>query len=356
MEQENKTTAAIELVQNPVIKHRITEIGKSVTKRIEDLNLSKIIVTDDNIQVIKKLRAELNKENAEFEGQFKLVETAYLAPLKDVKDLKKEQISDVYKNADDLLKDSISKCEMIRKTEKRNNVVAYFEELCQSEKIDFIQFDQLGIEINLSTTEKSYKEKVNEYITKVTDDLLLIRANEFEAEIMVEYKTTLNVAQAITKVVNRKEAEKVEAERIKQQAIQNRKTALLKVGLVYDSFTQSYVLGKYSITLNDVESLSKDEFTSEYVKIDLALKAEKEVEKLQKEALKTNENYTVAFVAEKPIEQLKQEVTPVAILTAPVIIEPEKQLIVEFQVTASRAKLDLLKAFLITNEITYKNI
>jgi hypothetical protein len=356
MEQENKTTAAIELVQNPIIKHRITEIGKSVTKRIEELNLSKIIVTDDNIQVIKKLRAELNKENSEFESQFKLVETAYMAPLKDVKDLKKEQISDVYKNADDLLKEQISKCELIRKNEKKSAVMAYFEELCQSEKIDFIKFDQLGIEINLSTTEKSYKEKVNEYITKVTDDLLLIRANEFEAEIMVEYKESLNVAQAITKVVNRKEAEKVEAERIKQQAISNRKAALLKLGMVYDEFSKSYFFNQITISISDVESISKEEFTTIFVKAETEIKALIEAERLRKEAQKPVENYEVAYVAEKPIEQPMPEAIHTTIFLAPVVVESEKQLIVEFQVTASRAKLDLLKTFLITNEITYKNI
>ena len=76
-------------------------------------------------------------------------------------------------------------------------------------KIDFIPFEKLGLEINLSTTEKAYKERVNDYITKVTDDLLLIRANEFEAEIMVEYKAFFKrFSQSITKVVARKEAEK----------------------------------------------------------------------------------------------------------------------------------------------------
>jgi hypothetical protein len=89
-----------------------------------------------------------------------------------------------------------------------------------------------------------------------------------------------------------------------------------------------------------------------------------EAERVRKEAeaakvvdtQKPVDNYTVAYVAEKPIEKPIEQPISAPILSAPVTVEPEKLLLVEFQVTASRAKLELLKQFLITNEITYKNI
>jgi hypothetical protein len=113
-----------------------------------------------------------------------------------------------------LLKDKIASVEERIKGEKKAVIVQYFNELCASEKIDFISFDRTGIEILLSTTEKAYKEKCNEFVSKVLEDVALIASTDFEAEALVEYKKTLNVSQSIITVKNRKAAEKAEQERI----------------------------------------------------------------------------------------------------------------------------------------------
>ena len=163
-----------------------------------------------------------------------------------------------------------------------------------------------------------------------------------------------------------KKLKKVEAERIRQQAIINRKSALLGLGMIYDEFTKSYLFNQIAVTANEIETLTKDEFTTLFVKTEGEIKVlsklkgkeggrsrPKEVVDTQKPV--ENWNYTVATCRKN---QLKKPIEPVTapILTAPVTVEPEKLLLVEFQVTASRAKLELLKQFLITNEITYKNI
>jgi hypothetical protein len=376
----------IKLTQLPVISHDLIKVGASVTARIKALNLDKLIATEDTVKVLKATRAELNKELKDFEEQRKAVKEAVNKPYNDFEVVYKAEISDKYTNAVSTLKDKVETVESKVKAEKKAVVVAYFNELCQSEKIDFIPFEKLGLEINLSTTEKAYKERVNDYITKVIDDLLLIKANEFEAEIMVEYKASLNVSQSITKVVARKEAEKVEAERIRQQAIANRKAALLKLGMIYDEFTKSYLFNQVAVTVDEIETLIKDEFTTLFIKTEGEIKVLLEAERVRKEAEKWqseikqvdklpegvlpvemedgqnnlifppiptgNGIYGAAYIAEKPIE--KPVTAP--ILSAPVTVEPKKLLLVEFQVTASRPKLELLKQFLITNEITYKNI
>lgn len=354
----------IKLTQLPVISHDLIAVGANVTARIKALNLDKLVATEDTVKVLKTTRAELNKELKDFEDQRKAVKEAVNKPYNDFESIYKAEISEKYNQAVDLLKTKIETVESKVKADKKAAIVSYFNELCSSEKIDFIPFEKLGLEINLSTTEKAYKERVNDYITKVTDDLLLIKANEFEAEIMVEYKASLNVSQSITKVVARKEAEKVETERIRQQAIANRKVALLKLGMTYDEFTKSYLFNQIAVTISEIETLTKYEFTTLFVKTEGEIKVLTEAERVRKEAeaakvvdtQKPVDNYTVAYVAEKPIEKPIEQPISAPILSAPVTVEPEKLLLVEFQVTASRAKLELLKQFLITNEITYKNI
>ena len=60
---------------------------------------------------------------------------------------------------------------------------------------------------------KSLKEQAKSFVDRVSDDLALIDTQEHKAEILVEYKKTLNVSAAITAVTNRHIAIKREQER-----------------------------------------------------------------------------------------------------------------------------------------------
>lgn len=59
------------------------------------------------------------------------------------------------------------------------------------------------------------QEQCRTFIDKIVDDLSLIETQEHKAEILVEYKQTLNVSQAITTVTNRFKA--IEEEKRKQE-------------------------------------------------------------------------------------------------------------------------------------------
>ena len=163
---ENQTNQAIELVQSAIIKHQLLEISKSVTERINSLNLEKQVVTDETIQTMKKTRANLNKENATYVGQFKAISDLYMQPLNDVKAIFKAEISEKYGEVETLLKDKIGRFEIQIKEEKKNNLIIYFNELILAEKIDFLTFEKMNIEINLSTTENKYKERINEIVDR----------------------------------------------------------------------------------------------------------------------------------------------------------------------------------------------
>jgi len=104
----------------------------------------------------------------------------------------------------------------------------YYEELCAVEKIDFIPFEKLGLDINLSTTAKKYKEQCLAYIEKVVDDINLIKATEFEVEAMAEYKVGLNVSRAITVIRDRKIREKIEADKLEKFMAQQLEQQRLK--------------------------------------------------------------------------------------------------------------------------------
>lgn len=341
----------IKLVQSPIITHKLQEAGKAVSKRIEELELDKQVATIETVKSLKELRAELNKELADFETQRKFIKEGVNNPYLEFETVYKTEISEKYKSAIDTLKDKISSVEINIKTEKKNSIETYFNELCVSENIDFIKFEKLGIDINLSTTEKKYKEQLNDYITKVVDDLNLIKSTDFEAEILTEYKSSLNVSSAITTVKTRKENEKKEEERLKAEQRVNRINLLEKLGMRYVEITNAYEYNAdIYLTFSDINTISKDQFTAKYHDFEAKIKDVKAKELAEKEKLNGNkvENPVVAAPVIEPIA------SPVK---APIVekeAEPLKK--ASFEVTATMTQLRALGAYMKENGIVYKNI
>ena len=347
----------IKLVQSPVITHKLQEAGKAVSKRIEDLELDKQIATIETVKSLKDLRAELNKELADFETQRKFIKEGVNNPYNEFENIYKVEISEKYKSAIDLLKDKIAFVEDKVKSDKKEAVEVYFKELCLSEKIDFIKFEKLGIEINLSTTEKKYKEQVNDYITKIADDLNLIKSTDFEAEILTEYKSSLNVSSAITTVKTRKENEKKEEERLKAEQRVNRINFLEKLGMEYVEITNAFEFNTdIYLTLSDINNLSKDRFTEKYHDCEAKIKDIKAKELEAKKAAEPK----ASPVNESPLNGHASVNAPIA---APVMApkvevkkeaEPLKK--ASFEVTATMTQLRALGAYMKENNIIYKNI
>lgn len=358
----------IKLVQVPVIQHKLVEVGASVTKRIEELNLPNLIATDDTIKSLKDLRAELNKEFDNYESQRKALKQAVANPYVEFETVYNSEISGKYKQAVDLLKDKIAVFENNVKAEKKANIESYFRELCEASKIDFLKFEHTGLEINLSTTEKAYKEKCADFVNRVADDVILIQGIEYPAETIAEYKKTLNASKAITIVRERMEAERLEKERIKTIET-NRRTAMLRgLNMVYRDMTKSYNWIEDEtvfILQSEIENSSKDEFNKAFASISEAIKnftAEKaEIERKRQEALKAEQQANVQpeLPLETPKQVIKQAPAP---LQAPVEVlpekkpEPVKKVMVAFEITDTMPRIMALKEFLVSNNYEYKNI
>lgn len=349
MNQNNE----IKLVQLPIIKHQIKEVGKSVTKRIDDLDLDNQIATVDSVKSLKDLRAELNKELQNFESQRKIIKDGVNKPYLEFEDLYKVEISEKYKTAVDTLKDKIAIVEDKIKADKKEAVKTYFEELCVSEKIDFISFDKLGIEPNLTITEKKYKEQAFNYISKINDDLKLIKTTDFEAEILTEYKTSLNVAEAITKVKTRKENEAKEKARLKAIKTQQRKNYILSLDMQFVEITNAYEFNAdIYITTEEIENLSKEDYVAKVSECEVKIN-ELKAKELQTIQEQQNSNSNETQVLEKPV--LKKVVS--APVSAPVVEKKSEALkIASFEVKATMPQLRALGTYMKQNNITYKNI
>lgn len=334
----------IKLVQSPVIAHKLAEAGKSVSERLQSLEIEKQIATVETIKSLKDLRAELNKELDSFEAQRKFIKEGVNAPYLEFENLYKVEISEKYKSAIELLKDKITSVELQLKNEKKQSIEEYFKELCVAEKIDFLKFENVGLEINLSTTEKKYKEQVHSFISKVVDDLDLIKTTDFEAEILTEYKLTLNVAQSITTVKNRKQQEEIEKSRIKAARTQNRIKELTSFEMNFVEITNAYEFNAdIYISKTDVEELEEKDFLKKISECQVKIANVK----------RANTSSSQQPIENSQKEDHKEIPAPVS---APKVENNEPLKTASFQVTATMQQLRALGEYMKTNNITYKNI
>lgn len=201
--------------QLPQIEEHLKELSTEIDKKVE--NAKNLVCTEENVKTIKQVRADLNKEYKEVEQRRKAVKEQILAPYMQFEMIYKEYISDKYKSADVDLKQKVDAVENELKVKKEQEVKKYFEEYKTENKIDFVAYEQAKINVTLTASMKSLKEQAKQFIDKISDDLKLIETQQHKAEILVEYKQTLNVSNAITTVMNRFEA--VEQEKKRQEEI-----------------------------------------------------------------------------------------------------------------------------------------
>ena len=212
----------ITLEQAPVIIYeKIKAVGQQIEAKIAELNLDNQLVTDETLKSAKNTRTMLRKELDDFETQRKYIKEQVNAPYEAFENAYKEHIKVHYDKADSTLKSKIDEVQNRLLDDKRGRIKEYFAELCQSQGIDFLIFERLPLNITLSASDKSLKEQVANFVGEVSKSLQLIESlnepDEFKAEMLTEYKQTLDVTRAIQNAQYRKQQREAELQRIEAQ-------------------------------------------------------------------------------------------------------------------------------------------
>jgi len=212
----------ITVQQLPVIVYeRLESVGQEIDKRIAALDLDKQLVTEDTKKAVKDTRAMLNKELDNFEEQRKRIKEQVVAPYMAFEKAYNSFIKEKYEKADGILKVKIDEFNERLKADKEARIRAYFTELCQANNIDFLPFERLGLNIRLNDTDKSLKDIVNTNIDNVVKSLEFIESltdpDEYKAEILADYKQTLDVMRSINNAKYRKQQREAELQRLEAQ-------------------------------------------------------------------------------------------------------------------------------------------
>ena len=214
----------ITLKQPPVIVYeKIKAVGQQIEAKISELNLDNQLVTDETLKSAKNTRTMLRKELDDFETQRKYIKEQVNAPYEAFEKAYKEHIKVHYDKADSTLKSKIDEVQNRLISDKSACIKEYFTELCQQQGIDFLIFERLPLNITITKSDKSLKEEVTGFVGEVSKSLQLIESlnepNEFKAEMLTEYKQTLDVTRAIQNAQYRRQQREAELQRIEAQRV-----------------------------------------------------------------------------------------------------------------------------------------
>ena len=227
--EEPESTALITVTALPQIQENLRALRERWEQYASDAEA--MICTEDTVQTIKTMRAEMRKEFDEADTQRKAAKVAYMSPWNEVEATYKECVSDAFKAADATLKGKVDEFENEIKARCRERLELYFAELLAVEGgLDFLTFDRamalgrlkIGMADATAKTPRKLMDALAEVVSRVACDLDRIGEMEDAAEIAAEYKERLDVASAVANVQGRKrrviaEREAAEARRAEQE-------------------------------------------------------------------------------------------------------------------------------------------
>lgn len=193
----------ITLKQLPIIEEHLQLVKSDVETRTR--NAMQLVCTEETRKDVKSIRTELSKEFAEMENQRKRVKEAIMEPYNQFEAVYKECISDPYKKADAELKKRIDEVESGLKSDKEKAIRDYFNELCKANNLPWLRFEQMGLKIGLSTSVNGTKTALTSTVLRISNEVLELSRYENAAELMVEYKKSLNMALALSTIRARQE-------------------------------------------------------------------------------------------------------------------------------------------------------
>lgn len=215
------STELMQVVQLPIIEQHLRLIKTQVEKKAADAMA--LACTPQTLVDVRKVRSELSKEFVGYEVQRKKIKAQIMKPYEDFEAFYNECIRDLYRELDQNLKQKIEDTEDGLKAECEAGLRDYFNELCEAEGVQWLSYERAGIVVDMTSARqkvpKKLREKITQFVTGVSRGVALIADMDCAEEIMVEFKRTLDAAEAISIVQERHR--RVEAERVSMQTRQD---------------------------------------------------------------------------------------------------------------------------------------
>lgn len=241
----------VKIEQMPKVFEQLEIIGTFIDEQLKGIDDLKC--TEENKQEVKNRRTEINNTLKMLEDKRKEIKQQINEPYDIFNKKYEETTKNKLESASQLLSNKINDIEDVQKKQKKEQAMDYFDEYVLSKNIDFLKFEDIGLNIILSVSDKKLQDQVKEFVDRVASDLDLIELQQNKEEILVEYKETLNLSNSIKSVNERHkkiEEEQAKAE-IRQQVKQEERESVKRID---DVLSKPTVIEKeMSNTLEEVE-------------------------------------------------------------------------------------------------------
>lgn len=184
---------------------------------------------EDSLKIVKKLRSANNAAFAEAEAKRGEIKDRYMAPYNTFLAVYDKYISKPHAAADAEMKAWVDDYQDGLKKKCEGDLRDYFKEACANSGIDFVHFEQVGIKVDMALarqqTPKKAIETIDTFVSHVREDVAAIMDMDNAAEILGEYRRSLNLGASVAAVSTRHRQMEEEASRIAAQRIARQKEA-----------------------------------------------------------------------------------------------------------------------------------
>lgn len=242
----------IKVKQPAIIEERLRAMQQQIEEKA--VAAMALVCTEENLQTIKALRAEIRNDFAEIEEQRKAAKKIALESWNQFEAMYKESISETVSRVDADLKSKVSEVENGIKAPCEAGLREYFTELCEAEGVQWLTYERAGIVVDMTSARqkvpKKLREKITQFVTRVSHGVALIADMDNAEEIMVEFKRTLDAAEAISIVQDRHR--RVEAERVamqtRQEAVRAESVHVAEVKAAEEAFSLPSVVPPVNVS------------------------------------------------------------------------------------------------------------
>lgn len=232
----NNKQELIVVEQLPIIKTYLEKLSLEIKEKVD--KATSLVCTEENYKEIKEVRTTLNKEFKEFEEQRKKVKNAIMEKYNEFEEIYKENVANLYQEADLDLKKKIDMSTYTLVKEKEHKIKAFAEEHIKFNHLEnIIKFEDIPLNVNLSCSMKSLENATLAFIKMVSDDMECISSEENRDEILYEYQHNgFRYATAIMTV--KKKHEEIQKLKEQQEKIEEVKQEEIKVAEVVEEVVE----------------------------------------------------------------------------------------------------------------------
>ena len=183
-------TMAVVKQQLDKVSELVINKTKDIDKVLEDINNLSQEEQEEQKQDIKKYRTYLNTLKDELETKRKELKKKINEPYEEYNSYYESTVLNNLNEGIAKLTNSINSIEDKQKQDKQDMLIEFYNEYEEKYNLNGItKFENIGLNITLTASEKSLKEQIVSFCEKVANEIELIKNEEYKEEILIEYKT-----------------------------------------------------------------------------------------------------------------------------------------------------------------------